>query len=78
MNLRVDKKWFLKRLNINLYLDFQNLYAAKQPSQDMIDLTRDADGNPLYQDEAKTKYQIRQLRNETGNIIPSIGLVLEW
>ncbi len=78
MNLRVDKKWFLKRLNINLYLDFQNLYAAKQPSQDLIDLTRDADGNPLYQDEAKTKYQIRQLRNETGNIIPSIGLVLEW
>lgn len=77
MNLRVDKKWFLKKININLYLDIQNLYKSKQPGQNYIDIEKDADGNPLYQDASNTRYKLRELPNSNGNIIPSIGLVLE-
>lgn len=77
MNLRVDKKWFLKKININLYLDIQNLYLSKQPGQDLIDIERDINGNALYQDDEKTRYRLRELKNNSGNIIPSIGLVLE-
>ncbi|MFN8294820.1 MAG: TonB-dependent receptor [Chitinophagales bacterium] len=77
MNLRVDKKWFLKKININLYLDIQNLYLSKQPGQNFIDLERDADGNAIYQDAEQTRYRLRELQNNNGNIIPSVGLVIE-
>ncbi len=77
MNLRVDKKWFLKKININLYLDIQNLYLSKQPGQNLIDINKDEFGNPLYQDATNTKYQLRELKNSNGTLIPSFGLVLE-
>jgi hypothetical protein len=78
MNLRVDKKWFLKKVNINLYLDILNLYANKQPGQNFIDIERDELGNPVYQDVTNTKYKLRELNNNSGNIVPSVGLVLEF
>lgn len=78
MNLRVDKKWFLKKININLYLDILNLYASKQPGQNFIDIERDDSGNPIYQDASNTRYKLRELNNNNGNIVPSIGLVLEF
>ena len=78
MNLRVDKKWFFKKWNLNLYLDIQNLYASKQPSPPNLDVVRDANDNPISDPNDANKYQIIYLNNNSGNIIPSIGIVVEF
>lgn len=82
MNLRVDKKWFLKKININIYLDITNLYNAKDVTPANIDVVRDENSNPVIINpdapENEQKYQIQFLKNNGSNILPTIGLVLEF
>jgi hypothetical protein len=78
MNLRVDKKWFFKKWNLNLYLDIQNLYASKQSGTPNLDVVRDANDNPITDPNDATRYQLQYLNNNNGNIIPSIGVVIEF
>ena len=78
MNLRVDKKWFLKKININLYLDLQNVYFSKTQTPPYIDLVRDANGNPELDPADNSRYKTKYLDTRSGSIIPSIGFVLEY
>lgn len=78
MNLRVDKKWFFKKWNLNLYLDIQNLYASKQPGPPNIDVVRDENNQPISDPNDASRYQLQLLNNNNGNIIPSIGVVIEF
>lgn len=78
MNFRVDKKWFLKKININLYLDLQNVYFSKTQTPPYIDLVRDANGNPELDPADNSRYKTKYLDTRSGSIIPSIGFVLEY
>jgi hypothetical protein len=78
INLRVDKKWFFKKWNLNLYLDIQNLYASKQSGAPNLDVVRDANNNPITDPNDATRYQLQYLNNNNGNIIPSIDVIIEF
>ncbi len=81
MNIRVDKKWYLKKININLYLDVTNVYNAKDVSPANLDVVRDANSNPVIVNpnapSDQQKYQLQYLKNSGSNILPTVGLVLE-
>ncbi len=74
-DFRVDKKYYLKKFTLNVYLDIQNLTNNAYRLQDNLvpDLGADGHLQPLPGDPSrfKTKY----LNNTGGNILPSLGII---
>ncbi|MGB0932023.1 MAG: TonB-dependent receptor plug domain-containing protein, partial [Chitinophagales bacterium] len=78
LDVRVDKKWFYKKFALNLYLDIENIYGYSIESFPNITVVRDEKGMPLEDVNDPTRYQVKLLENEVGNLLPSIGVVVEW
>ncbi|MCB0761394.1 MAG: TonB-dependent receptor [Flavobacteriales bacterium] len=78
LDVRVDKKWFWKKLAIDLYLDIQNIYNQTTTLQPDFDVVRDAAGNPVEDPNNPGYYQVNYLSTSAGTVLPSIGLILEW
>ena len=47
LNFRVDKKIYLQKINMDFYLDIQNLYGYKTTVAPTLLLQKDDQGNPL-------------------------------
>ncbi len=79
LDFRIDKKWFLKRWNLNLYFDVQNAGNAKNQQPPLLLLDRDAQGNPIIENSAANipSYRTRFIQNTAGTVIPSIGVIIE-
>jgi len=76
MDLRIDKKWYYKKWALNLYLDIQNVYNFKAKDQDYFNVIYDANGTPVPADA--THYQYKLIENESGTVVPSIGLMVDF
>ena len=76
LDMRIDKKWYFKHWAFNLYLDVQNVYNAKVTGQDYFNVMYDVNGNPVPSDA--THYQYKFIQNESGNVLPSIGLMVDF
>ncbi len=85
LDLRIDKKWYGKRITWNVYLDIQNLLGASvnRPIT-LLDRPLDADLKPIG--EAPTfkdskgvlRYKTKVIENKTGNTTPSLGLQIDF
>jgi hypothetical protein len=78
LDIRIDKKWFFKKWALETYLDIENAYGAEIQEQDFVDVRRDEMGNPLTDPVNPNKYQIYNLNNTSGTVIPSIGIMIEF
>ena len=78
LDMRVDKKWFFDKWNLDVYVDVQNVYNFQTTFQPYIDVVKDADGNPVINPDDPTRYLTYDLENETGTVLPSIGIIVEW
>ena len=79
LNIRIDKKWFLKKVNIDLYFDLQNALAYKVAGPDFIDVVRDGDGNPVINLDKPWQYETTTLPNvNCGTVLPSVGFIFEF
>ncbi|MGV3641224.1 MAG: TonB-dependent receptor [Adhaeribacter sp.] len=84
LDLRVDKKWNFRRFTFDLFLDMANVLASKTPGYDRYTFARKADnsgfettdGEPLQPDGSNASPLI--LRNEDGNVIPTLGFIVEF
>lgn len=78
LDLRIDKKVFLKNLSMNFYLDIQNSYnfIAEQPP--LMIAETDAAGNFIIDQEDPTRYQTRLEDNPVGSVLPTIGVIIEY
>jgi hypothetical protein len=77
LDIRVDKTLYLDRITSKFYIDVQNLYNFQAEQQDIIVRDTGEDGNFLYTDGG-TRYQLRRVRNTSGTILPTIGIILEF
>ncbi|MCF8465189.1 MAG: TonB-dependent receptor [Flavobacteriales bacterium] len=77
LDLRVDKKWFFKKWALNLYLDVQNVYAFRAQQPPSYVLRKDANGNALIDPNDASRYQLDQIENTTGTVLPSFGIIIE-
>lgn len=85
VDLRIDKKWFFKKWDLNVYLDIQNLTAASV-SRDVLLLDRplDADGKAIgpgiieNPDEPadQQRYKLKRVMDNTATVLPTIGVVV--
>ncbi|MBK7028979.1 MAG: TonB-dependent receptor [Bacteroidales bacterium] len=77
LDLRVDKEFFFKKWSLNIYLDIQNLYNFKSEGAPNLVQMRDASGIPLTDPEDPSRYQLKYLQNESGTVLPAIGIIVE-
>ncbi|MEO8794463.1 MAG: TonB-dependent receptor [Daejeonella sp.] len=77
LDLRVDKKYPFRKFNLNIYLDFQNLTNNKYELQPILTLDRDAAGMPQDDPTNADKFKTKLLKNESGNVLPTLGIIFE-
>ncbi len=79
LNLRIDKKWFFEKWSLDVYLDIQNALAQSVEGNPFLVLDRDANGDPVtFTRNGQEFYRTKTIENETGTLIPSIGLIVEF
>lgn len=80
LDIRVDKKYFFKHWNLNLFLDIQNVYKFSAKDRENLSVVRDANGQPLLDPNSTNppRYQMQFLDNSTGTILPTIGIIIEY
>ena len=87
IDFRVDKRWYFKNWNLNIYLDIENINAGKITSQQLI-LDRPLDennqpiGGPVIENPNDPvelqRYKLKTIDDVSGTVLPSIGLLLEF
>lgn len=73
LDVRVDKKWSLNKLSIDLFLEIQNILAQENPQVPQYGLNRTESGDII------TPRELVQVNLEnSANVLPSIGLVVNF
>lgn len=83
-DLRIDKKWNFRKTTLDLYLDIQNMYGSKSAGtpQYTFQRTEDntafstTDGQPVNRNGSNARPLI--LNNADGNVLPTIGCIVEF
>jgi outer membrane receptor for ferrienterochelin and colicin len=77
LDLRLDKKWYFNKWSLNAYIDVENLYNYKiqLPSEVGIDPEI---GEEIYPAQNSGEYSLYEIINESGTVLPSIGLLIEF
>ena len=82
LDMRVDKEWYFSKWRLNLYFDIQNVFNYKADSPANLYQEEDADGNPIirnpsdpYMDQL---YSLELIKTETGTVLPTIGIIVEF
>ncbi len=78
LDLRIDKKYFFKRWNLNWYLDIQNLYNFQAEQAPLLIPVRASDGSILVDPNDPSRYQLKLLSNTAGTILPTVGIIIEF
>ena len=83
-DVRIDKKWNLKKVTLDLFLDVTNWYKAKSPAPDSYTFKRTednsgfltTDGQPIKTD-GSNGIPVR-IKNDEPRTTPSIGFIVEF
>jgi len=78
LDIRLDKKWYFKKWAVNAYIDIQNIYNFQTVSQPFLDVERNDSGDPIIDPNNPQSYQISELENISGTVLPSIGLMIDF
>ncbi len=77
LDVRVDKSYYLNKITAKFYIDIQNLYNFQAEQQDIIVRETDENGNFILTDNG-TRYELRRVKNTTGTVLPTIGIIIEF
>jgi outer membrane receptor for ferrienterochelin and colicin len=78
LDLRVDKQYFFSNWSIMLYIDIQNVYNHKADQPDLLIRQTDSNGNPVTDPTNPFKYSLKYVENESGTVLPSVGVIIEF
>ncbi len=77
-DIRVDKVWYKKKWSLNLYFDIQNFFNAKYFGPETLIAAQDANGQPIVDPNNTNSYLQDSIPNETGTVLPTIGIILDF
>jgi hypothetical protein len=77
LDIRIDKKWYLKRWTLDLYFDIQNATGYQTQLKPLLDVQRDALGNPIVDPNNPSQYLPNSIPNTNGTVLPSVGIIVE-
>ena len=72
IDVRVDKVFYLKRCMLGIYFDIQNITASKLKQPDLLISTGQVSASD------PTRYEMRYIENESGTVLPTLGLTFEY
>lgn len=72
LDVRLDKKWNFKKFAFDLFIEAQNILGQNIPSPTDFGLNRDAMGMVIQ------PQSLVAIENDGGQIIPSIGIVIDF
>lgn len=85
IDFRIDKKWFFKKWDLNVYFDVQNI-TGNAISRDNLILDRPVDENGLPIGEgiiqnpdapiSEQRFRLKTIEDATGTVLPTIGIVV--
>ena len=78
LDLRVDKSWYYNKWSLMLYFDVQNAYNFKSDQQDYLVRAEDGNGKPLTDPTDPNKYLLKTLKNTSGTVLPTLGIMIEF
>lgn len=76
LDIRVDKNFFFRSWSLMIYIDIQNLYNLKYTGQEYIIRQKDENGSYMTTDNGKS-YILQTVENESGNVLPTIGIMIK-
>ena len=76
MDIRIDKNYYFKNWRLGWYITLQNVTGSKLKEQDAF-LSTGVIENPTVPSSSQ-RYVMKTVRQETGSIIPSIGITVEF
>ncbi|QZT36166.1 TonB-dependent receptor [Halosquirtibacter xylanolyticus] len=78
LDLRVDKAWYYDKWTLMFYIDIQNVLAAATDTPDVLVQQFDENGTPLTDPNDPSRYDLKYLDTSSGNMIPTIGIMVEF
>jgi hypothetical protein len=78
LDLRIDKKYFFERWNLNWYFDIQNAYNFRAQQPPRLVPVRDASGGLVINPQSPDQYLLRNVNNPAGTVLPTVGLIIEF
>ena len=76
IDLRIDKTFYFHRCMLGIYIDLQNVTVSKLRQPDVLMSTGE-----ILNPEApvsEQRYKMKKLRQESGTLLPSIGITVEF
>ena len=77
LDLRVDKNFFFPKWAFMLYVDIQNILNFKYQGQDYIVREKNPDGTYMTINNG-TQYVLNSVPNESGTILPTLGVMFKF
>lgn len=76
LDVRVDKTFYLKKYMLGFYLDIQNITASKLRQPDALMSTGQIENPsaPL----SEQRYVMKSIRQESGTLLPTLGITFEY
>ncbi|MFZ1750807.1 MAG: TonB-dependent receptor, partial [Saprospiraceae bacterium] len=85
LDIRLDKKWFFKNWDLNIFLDIQNV-TGSAIGRDVLLLDRPLDenlkpiGGPIVTNPSapvdEQRYKVKTINDAAGTLLPTIGIVI--
>jgi len=78
LDFRIDKRYFFDKWSLNVYLDVQNAYNFQAETAPFLTVVRDDAGNAIEDPSNPDAYLTKIVKDQSGNVLPSIGLIIEF
>jgi hypothetical protein len=78
LDLRVDKEYFFSGWSLMLYVDIQNVYNFKADQPPLLLRESNENKEALTDPENPLKYSLKYIDNESGTVLPTIGVIIEF
>lgn len=76
LDVRVDKTFYLKKCMLGFYLDIQNITASKLRQPDALMSTGQIEN--LSAPLSEQRYVMKSIRQESGTLLPTLGITFEY
>ncbi|CAN5373255.1 TonB-dependent receptor [soil metagenome] len=78
LDIRLDKKIYFKKKVLDIYIDIQNIYNKKTVNLPYLTTYMDMNNQPVKDPLDSNRYLLKEIKNESGTVLPSIGLMFEF
>lgn len=78
LDIRVDRAFYFDNWSLMVYVDIQNLYNFKADQPPILIRQSDDAGNPLTDPLDSDKYLLKYINGESGTVLPTLGIIIEF